>query len=151
MSNENKADDIFQNMKDGISDIGKKVGSFMDDVLSSDGSGGDLKVRADVYQTKDSYVVELELPGVKKEEVSIQVHDGILNVKGEKKVPEGTENNAYEKQERGFGFFLRSFPLPISAMIDKVKAKYESGILIIRFPSNIEQEAEEETGGVNID
>ena len=149
MSNENSSDDIFQNLRDSISDFGKKVGNFMDDALSGDGTGdGELKVRTDVYTTKDSFVIELELPGVKKEEVSIQIHDGVLNVKGEKKVPEGREENVFEKKERRFGFFLRSFPLPVSAVIEKVKAKYESGILTIRFPLNIEVE---DTGDINID
>ena len=148
MSNENRSDDIFQNLRDSLSDFGKKVGNFMDETFSSEGQAGELRVRTDVYQTKDSYVIELELPGMRKEEVSIQIHDGILNVKGEKKVPEGSQNHAYEKQERQFGYFLRSFPLPVSAMVDKVKAKYESGVLAIRFPRNAE--AEEETGNINI-
>ena len=148
MSNENRSDDIFQNLRDSISDFGKKVGNFMDDALSSDMSGGELKVRTDVYSTKDSFVIELEVPGIKKEEVSIQIHDGVLNVKGEKKVPEGREENVFEKQERRFGFFLRSFPLPVSAVIEKVKAKYESGILTIRFPRNAEAE---DAGDINIE
>lgn len=134
MSQENKSEDVFQNLKDGFSEFGKKVGTLMDEVFSGEGAEGEFKIRADVYQTKDQYVIELELPSVKKEEVSIQVHEGELIVKGEKKAVEGASGFTYYRQERSYGSFFRSFALPLNAELDNIKAKYEAGVLTIRFP-----------------
>ncbi|MEZ4830026.1 MAG: Hsp20/alpha crystallin family protein [Bacteroidia bacterium] len=148
MMNENRSDDFFQSFKEGFSEFQKKVGGFMDEVFS--GEGTELKVRTDVYLTRDQYVIELEIPGVKKEDVSIQIHDGILNVKGTKYPVEGAEKYVYEKQERLYGSFLKSFTLPVSAVIEEVKAKYEMGLLYIRFPRNTGEEAEDDTN-INIE
>lgn len=150
MMNENKPEDFFQSFKEGFSELQKKVGGFMDDVFSGEGSGAELRVRTDVYLTRDQYVIELEIPGVKKEDVSIQIHDGILNVKGTKFPVQGSENNVYEKQERQYGSFLKSFTLPVSAVIEEVKAKYEMGLLYIRFPRNTGEETED-SSKINIE
>ncbi|MEM7367980.1 MAG: Hsp20/alpha crystallin family protein [Bacteroidota bacterium] len=132
MSNENRPDDMFQNLKDGFSDFGKKVSSFMDDVLGSEGSGSEVQVRSDVYTEKGLYTIELELPGVNKQDVNIQIHEGVLSVKGQKEFPTGVENRNYDKKERQFGSFFRTFNLPLDVELDNIKAKYESGVLTIK-------------------
>ncbi|MDX2248961.1 MAG: Hsp20/alpha crystallin family protein [Bacteroidia bacterium] len=150
MNNEYKPEDFFQSFKEGFSELQKKVGGFMDDVFSGEGSGSELRVRSDVYLTRDQYVIELEIPGVKKEDVSIQIHDGILNVKGTKFPVENAENFVYIKQERQYGSFLKSFTLPVSVVMEEVKAKYETGLLIIRFPRNVEGDTED-SSKINIE
>ena len=150
MSNENKSEDFFQSFKEGFSEIQKKVGGFVDEVFSGDMSGAELRIRSDVYNTNNEYIIELEIPGVKKEDVSIQIYDGILNVKGTKFTPEGSQEFVYEKQERRFGAFLKAFTLPVSVKMEEVKAKYETGLLIIRFPRNVDKE-DEGTESINID
>lgn len=132
MSNENRPDDMFQNIKDGFSDFGKKMSSFMDDVLGSEGMSGEVHVRTDVYTADGQFVIELELPGVNKQDVNIQIHEGVLSVKGQKEYPEGVEKRKYDKKERQFGSFFRTFNLPLDVEVEKVKAKYEFGILTIR-------------------
>ncbi|GAB4408541.1 MAG: Hsp20/alpha crystallin family protein [Bacteroidia bacterium] len=135
-------EDIFENLREGLSQFGKKVTSFVDDVFSS-GEGGDseeeLRVRADVYTSATSYVIELELPGIKKQEVSIQIHDGVLLIKGEKRAPEGSSAFSYEKQERRFGSFHRAFPLPADVDMNSIKARYDDGMLTVRLSLNNQQ------------
>lgn len=137
---EQKNDDTLKNFTDGLMDnlssFGKKVGGFMDDVLSGDGFNlsGEFTPRSDVYFTGDQYVVELELPGVKKEETHLHIHEGVLTVKGIKRMHDDAENFSYEKRERKFGDFLLNFTLPTDVEMENIKAKYEGGILTIRLP-----------------
>ena len=78
MSTEKPNDDLFQNFRDGLEGFSKRVSSFVDDVMSSEGTGTELRVRTDVYETNNHYVVEVEVPGVQKEDVKIQVQDSVL-------------------------------------------------------------------------
>ena len=133
-------DDSLKNFTDGLMDnlsqIGKKVGGFVEDVMSGEGLGGDgeFRPKADVYFTDDQYVLELELPGVKKEETHLHIHEGVLTVKGIKRVHEEAQSYTYTKQERRFGNFILNFTLPQGVEMANIKAKYEGGILTIRLP-----------------
>lgn len=142
-------DDMFQQLRDGFSEFGKKVSGFMDDVFSGEG-GGDLRVATDIYLAPGAYVIQMELPGLQKGDVQIQIHDGILLVKGEKPRPEGSQDFTYERQERRFGSFHRAFPLPVSVELEGIKAKFDHGLLTIRFPRQAGQE-DERSSAINID
>jgi len=139
MSEQGK-DDSIKNFTDGLMDnlssLGKKVGGFMDDVLSGDGFGvdGEFNPKCDVYYTEDQYVFELELPGVKKEETHLHIHEGVLTIKGIKRQDEQATTYNYVKQVRRFGNFILNFSLPLDVEMANIKAKYEAGILTIRLP-----------------
>jgi HSP20 family protein len=88
----------------------------------------------DVYDDKNNLVVTLEVPGMKKEEIDISLHDGMLTVSGERKDErEQTEGQAF-RSERYFGKFQRSLSLPAAVEGNKVKASYKDGILTITLP-----------------
>ena len=85
----------------------------------------------DVYDTKENLVVTVEVPGMKKEDIEISLHDGLLTVSGERKdLREQTEGQAF-RSERYFGKFQRSLSLPSAVDGNKVKANYKDGILSI--------------------
>ena len=85
----------------------------------------------DVYDDKDRLVVKVELPGLKKEEIDISLHDGVLAVSGERKHEhEVTEGQTF-RSERTFGKFQRSVTLPTAVDAGKVKATYQDGVLTI--------------------
>ncbi len=86
----------------------------------------------DIYETDDSFIVKAELPGVKKEDVHVNIENGLLTIKGEKKVE--TEDKKRHRVECSYGSFMRSFTLPQSVAIDKVEAKYKNGILNLVIP-----------------
>ena len=136
MSNEKKAEDLFRNFKEGLGEFGQKVNKMVDDLLAGDvnAEAGELRVRADVYETRDHLVLEVELPGVSKEDVNVQIHDGILSIKGEKKRTADIEKVSYLSRERRAGSFLRNFVLPEYVELGQIKAKYDSGLLTIRLP-----------------
>jgi len=87
--------------------------------------------KIDISEDEKSVYVEAELPGMKKEDIKITLHDNILTIKGEKnKVEEKKEKNYY-RTERNYGSFQRSFTLPVEVDSEKVNAKYENGTLIL--------------------
>jgi HSP20 family protein len=84
----------------------------------------------DVAETEKEISVHAELPGLKKEDVKISLHDGVLEIKGEKKTEkkEGDEKKMV-RLERRYGSFLRRIPVPRDADPGQVKAKFENGVL----------------------
>jgi len=88
----------------------------------------------DLVEKDSEFVAKVELPGVKKEEVKITLHDNILSIRGEKKEEKETKESNYHRLERSYGSFQRSFTLPTSVKNDKVEAEYKDGILTITLP-----------------
>jgi len=80
------------------------------------------------------YHLEIDLPGVKKENIEISVNDGILTISGERKLEKKEEKENYTRIESFFGRFERSFKLPSDADLDNIEAKYEDGVLKIFIP-----------------
>ena len=98
-------------------------------------------------EDKDNYYVEMDLPGIKKEEVKIEVEENTLRVQGErreKRKPEGTKRHY---SEVFYGSFVREFTLPISVEKEAIKARYEEGVLFITVPKTSKSKAHQ----INID
>ncbi len=87
----------------------------------------------DLYQTKDDVVALVELPGMRKEDIEISLHDGMLTISGERK-DESTEGEKDGRSERFVGQFRRSISLPTRVDADKVNASYKDGILTVTLP-----------------
>ena len=85
-----------------------------------------------VYQDKDQFIVVAELPGVKKEEIEISLHDDTLTISGERK-REGSSEQVL-LTERFYGKYQRSLTLPTAVDPDKVKASYRDGLLQVVLP-----------------
>jgi len=91
--------------------------------------------RTDVYEKDRSLVFETELPGVKKDEISIKVEDGQLTISGEIKRNEEIDRESYFRIGRRYGRFQRCFPLPEDLVEnDRIKARFEDGILVVTAP-----------------
>ncbi len=88
----------------------------------------------DILESKDSYLIRAELPGMKKEEFNLEVKDGTLSLSGERKFEEPANGVEYHRVERAAGKFLRSFYLPQTVKSDGIKANYRDGILEIHVP-----------------
>jgi HSP20 family protein len=93
----------------------------------------------DVFEDKDTLTVKVELPGLKKEDIQISLHDGSLSISGERKSEKKVEENAeVYRAERFFGRFQRTVTLPTPVNGDKVKAQYKDGILTVTLPKTEE-------------
>ena len=88
----------------------------------------------DVYDDKDAYQVSVELPGMKKEDIDISMHDGVLTVSGERKHERENKEGQTFRSERYFGKFQRSITLPSGVDPSKVSASYKDGVLLIHLP-----------------
>jgi HSP20 family protein len=85
-----------------------------------------------VYQDKDRFTVVVELPGLKKEEIEISLHDDTLTIAGERKREESSEQEFLT--ERLYGKFQRSLTLPTAVDAEEVKASYKDGLLQVVLP-----------------
>jgi HSP20 family protein len=88
----------------------------------------------DIKETDKKITVTAEIPGVKKEDISIDVHDSHLEIKAEEKEEKKEEKEGYVYQERREGKFFRSMELPASVNADKTKASYKDGVLTLSLP-----------------
>jgi HSP20 family protein len=88
----------------------------------------------DVHEDKDNFVVQAELPGMKREEIDVSLHDGALSISGERKTEKKYEEAEVYRTERFFGKFQRTVTLPAPVAADKVKAQYKDGVLTITLP-----------------
>ena len=87
----------------------------------------------DLYQDHDNIVAVVELPGMRKEEIEISLHDGTLTIAGERK-DESSNREKSERSERFIGKFRRSISLPTRVDSGKVNATYKDGILTVTLP-----------------
>ena len=87
----------------------------------------------DLYQTVDNVVAVVELPGMRKEDINISLHDGMLTIAGERQSSSG-EGESAERTERFSGKFRRSISLPTRVDASKVSATYKDGILTVTLP-----------------
>ena len=85
-------------------------------------------------EADDAYYIEVDLPGVKKEDISIDVNDNILTISGERKVEDERKEDEFYRVESVYGKFERSFSLPEDVDVDKIEAKAENGVLIVKIP-----------------
>ncbi|GAB4368812.1 MAG: Hsp20/alpha crystallin family protein [Deltaproteobacteria bacterium] len=88
----------------------------------------------DIFEKNDAVVVKAELPGVEKDQIQVEVKDGILTLRGERKFERDVKEESYHRIERSYGTFLRSFSLPVSVDQDKVKATFRDGVLEVELP-----------------
>ena len=87
----------------------------------------------DLYENNDNLIAVVELPGMRKEDIEISLHDGMLTIGGERK-SETREGDKAERTERYIGKFRRSITLPTRVDANKVSATYKDGILTITLP-----------------
>jgi HSP20 family protein len=83
----------------------------------------------DIYETKDGYVFKLELPGLKKEDINIELNENTLSIKGERKEEKEVKKEDYHQIESCSGTFSRSFALPHNIDPKKIDAKMKNGVL----------------------
>ena len=97
---------------------------------------GSWSPAVDIFDNAGEIVLKAELPGLKKEDIDINVEDNLLTVRGERKrEKEVTDNDkGVFRSERAFGSFSRSFTLPTTVAVDKINASYKDGVLTLTLP-----------------
>jgi HSP20 family protein len=110
----------------------------MDRVFRGWGNGGaeteGWPPAIDVQQCGGSMVIAAELPGLKREDVKVEVADNAVIIEGEKKREHKDDHEGYHRWERSYGHFYRAVPLPQGAKTDQVKAELKDGVLKVSVP-----------------
>lgn len=88
----------------------------------------------DVYEHKDNVIVKAELPGMKKEQIEVNMTEGLLNIAGERKEESESKEAGTYRSERYFGRFHRSISLPTAVEAGKIEAHYKDGVLTVTCP-----------------
>ena len=96
--------------------------------------GGTWIPAVDIAEEKDAIVVTAEVPGIKQDEIDIQYENGVLTLRGERRFEKESSEKSFQRVERLYGIFVRSFALPRSVDAEKITATYENGVLEVRVP-----------------
>jgi HSP20 family protein len=88
----------------------------------------------EIAENDAAYVVTVELPGAKREDVQLEIQDNVLSIRGEKKSEREEKSEKRHYVERSYGSFTRSFALPANADAERVKAGFKEGVLTVEIP-----------------
>jgi len=88
----------------------------------------------DITDNGKEYVVKAELPGIKKDDLTIEITENAIEISGETKSEQKEEDKGYLKRERRYASFFRSLPLPDAVLTDKAEAELKDGVLTVKLP-----------------
>ncbi len=97
-----------------------------------------LAPAVDVTEDERAYKVSVELPGVKRDQVTVEVHENVLSIRGEKRSEREEKRDKTHWVERSYGSFTRSFSLPPTAVSEDLRASFNDGVLTIEIPKKEE-------------
>jgi len=119
-----------------LDEVSNRLARLFDDVSVRRANGGIWTPPVTVSETADELVFTAELPGLSREDVSIELENDVLTISGEKSEErtEGEEERNYHLWERSYGAFRRVFSLPRPVNADEVTARFDKGVLEIRLP-----------------
>lgn len=100
------------------------------------GTTGTWKPPVDIYEMDDALVLTVELPGVSKDEVTVELHEQTLTLSGERKRETAVKGGECQREEGRYGAFQRAFRLPMMVDETKVQATYKDGVLTLRLPKH---------------
>jgi len=112
---------------------------FDDSLLRSDRREDPLAMgtwspAVDMFEKDDQVVIKAELPGLDKNDISLDLQNGVLTLKGERKYENEVKEENYYRREMSCGKFIRSFTLPADVDADKIKAEFQRGLLTVEVP-----------------
>ncbi|MCK4503828.1 MAG: Hsp20/alpha crystallin family protein, partial [Desulfuromonadales bacterium] len=97
-------------------------------------TGADWAPRADISETDAEFCITAEVPGIKREDVKIDIDDHVLSIRGENKQEKEEKGKKFHRIERYYGSFNRSFSLPENVNEDKIEAVFKDGMLTLTIP-----------------
>lgn len=114
--------------------------SFIDRFFNDDFFGGKSVSRfspqVDIAETEKEFELQFHIPGMKKEDIKIDIHEDRLTVSGERKIENEKKEKNFHSVESYYGTFTRSFYLPDTANVEKIDAAYKDGVLNIVIPKD---------------
>ena len=125
-----------------LDEVQNRLGGFFAGRLPRFGNGdGDLTLadwspQVDIIEDEKEYLVKADLPEMKKEEIKVNLENGVLSISGERKSEKEEKNKKFHRIERSFGRFERTFTMPDDADASKIAAEFKNGVLHVRLPKS---------------
>ncbi|HEY6877014.1 MAG TPA: Hsp20/alpha crystallin family protein [Polyangiales bacterium] len=126
---------------DPFADLNRFQREFEKSFFQGRNRPADFAPMVDVHEDDEALVLRADLPGVKREDIEIQVDGNVLTLKGERKLESESEKRRYHRVERSYGSFVRQWQLPTNVDATKVDAAFDNGILTLKLPKKEEQKA----------
>ena len=119
-----------------LDDLGSGLRLFQDTVnrMLSEPTARPWAPAVDILETDNELVLKADLPGVDMKDIDIQMENGTLALRGERKFEAEKKDGGYHRVERSYGSFARYFTLPDTVDPEHVKAEYKNGVLVVRLP-----------------
>lgn len=105
--------------------------------------------RADLSETDEGYELQLDLPGMKKDDIHVELTEGLLTISGERSDEREDQRKGYYLSERSYGSVRRSFRVPESVKIEDIKAQFSEGVLTLTMPKT--EEAQKNARSIEIE
>lgn len=115
--------------------------------LSRGGAEGTYFPASDIRETEENFLLSIDMPGINKEDIDIELNGNQLMISGERKKEEELSENGAHRIERAFGHFKRTFTLPEGINSEVIEASYDNGVLSICLPKAEEKKAKKITIG----
>ncbi len=100
---------------------------------------GEVWPKVDIEETDDAYLIKAELPGMKKDDVSVEIRNNVLSISGERKETREEKSKNVHRRESFTGSFCRNFSLPDQVAVEKVEAEFKDGVLRLTIPKSEEK------------
>lgn len=124
--------DPFRELDDMLSRWNRTGGR---NLLGGEGNAAvNWRPAANISETDKEYLIKAELPEVRKEDVEVSVHEGVITIKGERRFEKTDESEKQHRVESFYGSFSRSFSLPADVKEDAISAESRDGVLIVHLP-----------------
>jgi len=120
-----------------LMDVPSTIRAFQESfnrLLSEPRSARPWTPAVDIFETDNDLVIKADLPEVDMNDIHVDIENGTLSLRGERKFEGGVEGRGYHRIERSYGSFARYFTLPDTVDPDKVKADYKNGVLTVTLP-----------------
>lgn len=115
-----------------------EVGRLFDERLYRNGESVGWTPACDIYEDDEGVTLRFELAGVEPKDVDIRFENGVLTLRGERKLEKEEKRENYHRVERSYGTFTRSFTLPGTVDAEKVRAESKNGVLTVSLPKKAE-------------
>jgi len=120
-------------------------------MLSDFNRAGDIwQPSLDIKETDKQYIIHVDVPGVKKEDVHIRLRDNYLEIEGEMKKEEEKKDETYHRIERKYGNFMRRIAIPEGINTQSIQAKYDNGVLTVSVEKPEKKKEDESVQDINI-
>ncbi len=123
--------DPFRNFRSLQSEINRL---FDRDMEESTGQMTAWAMRVDIREDENQIVIQADVPGMKQEDIHVNVDNGQLTISGERKFEDAENKDSYHRVERSYGRFSRTFQLPNTTDTGNISASYTNGVLVVTLP-----------------